>query len=87
MTRRPHPSVLEHLQIGGLRPELVELFRDRHRKRQPCACSMCRTASTEEARRPAGATGEGEEGTEHPPELLTPDQPRVRREEGRENLS
>lgn len=43
MTRRDHPSVLEHLQVGGLNAELVREFkaRDRHQKRRPCRCASC----------------------------------------------
>ena len=54
MTRRPHPTVLEHLAIGGLRPEilaeltarksathLLHAMGDAHRKRQACRCALC----------------------------------------------
>lgn len=33
MTRREHPTVLEHLAIGGLRPEILEDFRGRRKQR------------------------------------------------------
>jgi hypothetical protein len=38
MTR---PTILDRLQVGGLRPELVREFRDIRRRRRPCFCSMC----------------------------------------------
>ena len=54
MMRRDHPTVIEHLTIGGLRPEILaelkarksaaELARamgDAHRKRQACHCALC----------------------------------------------
>jgi hypothetical protein len=46
MTRRPYPTVLDHLVIGGLKPELIAEFKDRHQRRTPCRCRLC-----EEARR------------------------------------
>lgn len=56
MTRHhPEPSVLDRLQVGGLKPELVEAFRrlhnwaelerqlrgDRHQRRTPFRCEPC----------------------------------------------
>ena len=56
MNRRDHhPTVLEHLAMGGLKPELLAQLKarqqaadmeramgDRHRKRTPCRCDLCR---------------------------------------------
>ena len=55
MTRRDHhPTVLEHLAMGGLKPELLAQLKarqqaadmeralgDTHRKRQACHCALC----------------------------------------------
>lgn len=46
MTRPGHPTVLERLQIGGLKPAILAEWKDRHRKRTACACRSC----TEEAK-------------------------------------
>lgn len=46
MTRHyPEPTILERLQAGGLRADIVAEFRDRHRKRKPCECRLCRERS------------------------------------------
>lgn len=38
---RPEPTILDRLQVGGLHPDLVAEFRDRHRRRKPCHCAAC----------------------------------------------
>lgn len=50
---RAEPTVLERLQAAGLRPELVTLFRDVHRKRKPCECRLCQARRRESERRVA----------------------------------
>jgi hypothetical protein len=38
---RPDPTVLERLQVAGLRADLVVTFRDIHRKRKAYECRLC----------------------------------------------
>lgn len=48
MNQPRDPTVLERLQIGGLRPELVAQFKDRRKKREPCQCRQCEAARAAE---------------------------------------
>ena len=45
---KPEPTILERLQVAGLKPELVAEFKDRHKKRRPCRCSACEKARAQE---------------------------------------
>ena len=54
---RSEPTVLDRLQVGGLRAEIVAEWRarqkaaramgDAHRKRRACRCALCESATTE----------------------------------------
>lgn len=41
---RPDPTILERLVMAGLKPEVAATLADAHKKRRPCACSICTAA-------------------------------------------